>query len=234
MNGPQLYCFQADCHSATFPPLEQALSEPDGLLAAGGDLSAARLIDAYSRGIFPWFEPDQAILWWSPNPRCVLYPARLHQSRSLQKTLRKKQFSVTFDQAFEQVIAACAEPRTDSEGTWITPEMAAAYTQLHRQKFAHSVEVWQNNDLVGGLYGVAIGQIFFGESMFSRVSNASKVALATMASNLLEWDYRLIDCQVHSAHLSQLGAESIPRAKFVEELATGLRQSVSADAWRAE
>ncbi len=202
----------------TFPDVSLALREPDGLLAIGGDLAPERILAAYRRGIFPWYSNDQPILWWSPDPRTVLYPAHLKLSRSLRKTLRRDQYGVTMDKAFSAVIHACAEPRPGSAGTWITGEMAAAYISLHESGFAHSVECWLDEQLVGGLYGVAIGRVFFGESMFSRSSDASKVAFAYLVRQLREWDFGLIDCQVYSTHLASLGAEEIPRSVFIDHL----------------
>ncbi|MEX1032573.1 MAG: leucyl/phenylalanyl-tRNA--protein transferase [Cellvibrionaceae bacterium] len=197
-----------------FPPTEQALSEPNGLLAAGGDLSAGRLLVAYRQGIFPWYEAGQPILWWSPEPRSVLVPRDIHISRSLRKVLRRGEMSVSADRCFERVIAACAGPRRYTNGTWITSEMAEAYRALHRLGYAHSIETWQGGNLVGGVYGVAIGRAFFGESMFSKVSNASKVALVHLANQLAEWGYGLIDCQVETEHLRSMGATTITRAAF--------------------
>lgn len=204
--------------SLKFPPLHKALREPNGLLAAGGDLSAARLVAAYRHGCFPWYQDGQPLLWWSPDPRTVLLPSNLHISRSLRKVLRSDLFSVTFDRNFTDVIHACSEPRKDEDGTWITSEMQAAYFALHAQGHAHSVEVWQQDQLVGGLYGIAIGQLFFGESMFSRTSNASKVGFVTLVSALKAAGFVLIDCQMPTAHLISLGAESIRRSEFSEYL----------------
>lgn len=215
-----------------FPPLTQALREPDGLLAVGGCLSAERLLNAYRHGIFPWYNPDEPILWWSPNPRLVLFPDHLIVSRSLGKTLRKNIFTVTFDQVFEQVIIACAAPRKDSDNTWITSDIHQAYLNLHHQGYAHSVEVWFNGELVGGLYGVALGQIFFGESMFHTKTDASKVAFVTLVEQAKVWDYQLIDCQVHTDHLTSLGAEEIDRHSFVNLLNQYCGVSASPLAWR--
>ena len=198
----------------TFPALDTALTDPDGLLAAGGCLSSQRIINAYKQGIFPWYSPGEPILWWSPNPRLVLFPKNLIVSRSLRKTIRKETFSITYDQSFAQVMQYCAMPREEDSGTWITEEMFQAYTQLHQQGIAHSVEAWFENELVGGLYGIAIGQVFFGESMFHRKTDASKVAFCYLVQQLSEWDYQLIDCQVHTHHLSSLGAEEISRNNF--------------------
>ena len=222
-----LTCLQRD--SLSFPPLERALREPNGLLAVGGDLSTERLIEAYRHGCFPWYQAGQPILWWSPNPRTVLLPQELHVSRSLRKTLRQGRFQVTFDHDFSAVIQACAGPRDYADGTWITPEMQAAYRELHRRGIAHSVEVWQNDNLVGGLYGLAIGQLFFGESMFSHIDNASKVGFATLVRRLEQWGFVLIDCQMPTQHLQSLGARSISRSEFADYLKRYLDQPSTAD-----
>ena len=200
----------------TFPPLEAA--SPEGLLAVGGDLNPDRLLSAYRQGIFPWYSDDQPILWWSPDPRAVLYPSKLHISKSLRKSLRTRGFEVSADRAFALVIATCAESRNHGEGTWITSGMQEAYCALHRIGYAHSVETWHNGELVGGLYGLAIGKAFFGESMFSRVADASKTALVGLATSLAADGYRFIDCQVVSEHLTSLGAEAAPRDRFASEL----------------
>lgn len=200
--------------SLEFPPPEQALTDPNGLLAAGGDLSPARLLAAYRQGIFPWYEEGQPILWWSPQPRIILVPQNVHIARSLRKVLRHGEMTVTADRCFDQVVTACAGPRRDTDGTWITAEMAEAYETLHQLGYAHSIEVWKSGELVGGLYGIAIGRAFFGESMFSHVSNASKVALVHLARQLGEWGYGLIDCQVETDHLVSMGATSVSRAVF--------------------
>jgi len=201
-----------------FPDVSLALTDPNGLLAVGGDLSVARLLTAYRRGIFPWYSEDQPILWWSPDPRMVLFPNQIHISKSLQKTLRKNIFELRIDTVFEQVMRQCAAPRNDNAGTWITEEMIYAYIELHRQGHAHSIECWQNNELVGGLYGVAIESTFFGESMFSRTPNASKVALVSLSQYCLENNIKLIDCQVESEHLFSMGAVNITRDEFVKWL----------------
>lgn len=201
-----------------FPPVSTALEAPRGLLAAGGDLSPERLEAAYRRGIFPWFSRGEPILWWSPDPREVLFPDRIHVSRSLGKTLRSGRYRVTQDQAFEAVVQACAAPRARSPGTWILPAMRAAYLALHRRGIAHSVETWHGEELVGGLYGVRVGSVFCGESMFSRATDASKVALATLAAGAAAQGIRLIDCQLENPHLRSLGSQSIPRAEFVRYL----------------
>jgi leucyl/phenylalanyl-tRNA--protein transferase len=203
---------------APFPDVECAEREPDGLLAVGGDLSVPRLINAYRRGIFPWFGEGDPILWWSPDPRTALFPHSVRVSKSLRKTLRTGGFSLTADRDFDAVIESCAQPRDSGAGTWLVPEMRAAYKQLHRQGFAHSVEVWREGILAGGLYGVAIGRVFFGESMFTRVRDASKVALVHLCHMLSTLDFRLIDCQVLTEHLIRMGAEPIPRAEFTRML----------------
>ncbi|MCQ4256402.1 leucyl/phenylalanyl-tRNA--protein transferase [Stutzerimonas stutzeri] len=202
----------------SFPPLEKAMREPNGLLAAGGDLSPARLLAAYRHGCFPWYQDGQPLLWWSPDPRTVLYPDELHISRSLRKKMRQGVFTVTFDQAFKDVIEGCAGPRDYSDGTWITTPMQDAYIELHRLGAAHSVEVWQNDQLVGGLYGLAMGQLFFGESMFSRTTDASKAGFVTLVERLKEWGFKLIDCQMPTEHLASFGSRSIPRHVFAETL----------------
>ncbi len=197
-----------------FPPLEAALDNPNGLLAAGGDLSPERILAAYRRGIFPWFNPGDPILWWSPNPRTVIYPDQFHISKSLRKALKKGIYHVTFDNCFEDVMRACAAPRIYADGTWIGEDIIVSYTALHRRGYAHSVEVWQENQLVGGLYGMALGKIFFGESMFSRADNASKFGFAHLVRQLNQWNFELIDCQIANDHLFTLGAVEIPREEF--------------------
>lgn len=197
-----------------FPPLEQALEHPDGLLAVGGDLTPERIIAAYRLGIFPWYSNDEPILWWSPNPRMVLFPDELKVSRSLRKTIRKGKFTVTMDQKFLQVIKACAGYRRNQDDTWITKNMQEAYYRLHNSGFAHSVESWYEGRLVGGLYGIALGKVFFGESMFSLMSDASKVAFVHFVWQLQRWGYELIDCQVQTQHLQSLGAVEIPRQQY--------------------
>ncbi|MFA6202807.1 MAG: leucyl/phenylalanyl-tRNA--protein transferase [Gallionella sp.] len=194
-----------------FPPVASARREPNGLLAAGGSLTPERLLSAYRRGIFPWFSPGEPLLWWSPDPRMVLIPGEFKLSGSLAKVLRSNTFELCIDSAFEQVMKECAAPRGDQPGTWISDEMIAAYGELHRLGYAHSIESWQNGKLAGGLYGVAIGRMFYGESMFSRVSNASKIAL----HHLCQQPYDLIDCQMHTPHLASLGARLLPRDQFI-------------------
>jgi leucyl/phenylalanyl-tRNA--protein transferase len=215
--------------SLSFPPLNKALREPNGLLAAGGDLSADRLIQAYRHGCFPWYQEGQPILWWSPDPRTVLFPHELHVSRNLHKVLHQARYQVTFDQTFAAVIQACAAPREYADGTWITTDMQHAYLELHERGIAHSVEVWRNGELVGGLYGLAMGQLFFGESMFSRADNASKVGFATLVEHLKIWDFALIDCQMPTQHLHSFGARAIARSDFSDHLKCHLDQPSRAD-----
>jgi leucyl/phenylalanyl-tRNA--protein transferase len=219
--------------TSMFPPVEHA--SPEGLLAIGGDLSSRRLLDAYRHGIFPWYSAGQPILWWSPDPRAVLYPEEFRISRSLGKTLKKNRFAVTFDHDFEAVIHACAEPRliggTPSAGTWITREMKAAYLELHRAGYAHSVEAWSGSRLAGGLYGVALGRAFFGESMFHHETDASKVAMAGLVKLLRLWKFDFIDCQLPSGHVISLGAVEIPRGQFLEDLASALEYADPAFQW---
>lgn len=215
--------------SLSFPPLARALREPDGLLAAGGDLRPERILAAYRHGCYPWYQQGQPILWWSPDPRFVLFPDELHISRSLGKVLRRQIFEVSYDKAFDRVIDACAGPRSYADGTWVTDAMRQAYQQLHRLGHAHSVEVWQAGELVGGLYGLCIGQVFFGESMFSHVDNASKTAFAHLVPDLKRWGIRLIDCQMQTRHLASFGARAIDRQAFAELLAQLVDQPNSAD-----
>ena len=206
---------------APFPPVRRALREPNGLLAAGGDLSAGRLLEGYRHGIFPWFSAGDPVLWWSPDPRMVLFPSELKVSRSLAKTLRNLSYEVRFDSAFHEVIESCAAPRKGAPGTWIGDAMIDAYIELHRLGHAHSVETWIDGELRGGLYGVALGGVFFGESMYSRARDASKIALAALVGRLKSDGFGLIDCQMHTRHLESLGAREIPRARFsglLEEL----------------
>lgn len=215
-----------------FPPPSEALTEPNGLLAAGGDLEPGRLLAAYRQGIFPWYQEGQPILWWSPDPRAVLRPSGLRVSRSLRRSLRKRGFEFRVDTAFERVVAACAEPRRYGGGTWITAEMAVAYARLHEQGWAHSFESWADGRLVGGLYGVGIGRAFFGESMFTRAADASKVALVRAVEFLRARGTELIDCQVSSAHTQSLGAVDIPRAEFLPLIAELCAESARPETWR--
>jgi leucyl/phenylalanyl-tRNA--protein transferase len=204
---------------AAFPPVDRALTDPDGLLAAGGDLSAPRLLYAYPRGIFPWYDSGQPILWWSPDPRCVFVPQEFRLTRRMDRERRHTTLTVTFNQAFPAVIAACAAPRRRLAGTWITMEMRTAYEHLHELGWAHSVEIWDDRRLIGGIYGLAIGRVFFGESMFSREPNASKFALYALCDVLRARSFALLDCQTVSPHLLSLGAITLPRKDFVGRLA---------------
>ena len=214
-----------------FPPTDSAMKDPSGLLAAGADLSPPRLLNAYRRGIFPWFEEDQPILWWSPDPRATLIPSAVHISRSLRKAIKQQQYQFRFDTHFLEVIQACAEARSYTEGTWITDEMCEAYENLHRMGIAHSVEVWDEDKLVGGLYGIALGKVFFGESMFSRASNTSKMALVYLAEHLHKWGFELIDCQVENSHLMSLGAQCISRKQFDRRLKDLIKPNESSSLW---
>ncbi|MGQ0658332.1 MAG: leucyl/phenylalanyl-tRNA--protein transferase [Chromatiales bacterium] len=232
MRSVPLFWFRTRTYAEDFPPVELALAEPDGLLAAGGDLAVGRLLRAYRLGLFPWYSAGQPILWWSPDPRTILFPDRIKVSRSLRRTLARAPFMVTWDHDFPGVVRGCAASRRDGSGTWLTAPMIEAYTQLHSHGCAHSVECRHGGELVGGLYGVSIGRVFFGESMFSRMSNASKVGLVYACSWLQTWGYRLIDCQVHTAHLESLGATHIPRKTFTAMLEKWCAEPPSVDAWR--
>ena len=215
-----------------FPPVDSALRVPNGLLAAGGDLSPERLLAAYREGVFPWFGEEDPILWWSPDPRMILYVSEVHVSRSLHKAIKGNRFRVTLDQAFRDVVRGCADARRDHEGTWITPAMEEAYVRLAELGHGHSVEVWQGEALVGGLYGVAVGRMFFGESMFTRVSDASKVALVHLARQLEQWEMPMVDCQMSTPHLASLGARDIPRADFVREVRYLAQRPAVPSPWR--
>ena len=204
----------------SFPPVDAALREPDGLLAAGGDLGAERLLYAYRSGIFPWYDQGQPLLWWSPDPRCVLLPGKYHLSRRSRRYLKASTAIVRFNSVFDEVIRACAAPRPSQQGTWITPDMIRAYENLHREGWAHSIEIWLDGELVGGLYGLAIGNAFFGESMFSLAPNASKAALLLLSSMMERGQFGIVDCQVLSSHLLSLGATMLSRSSFVDLLAS--------------
>ena len=217
-----------------FPPVEEALREPNGLLAAGGELTPDWLLAAYRRGIFPWYSAGEPLLWWSPDPRMVLCPETVRITRSLRRILRQRRFEVRCDTAFDQVVAACAEPREPAGGTWITQEMQAAYRRMHELGYAHSVECWQEGRLVGGLYGMALGRAFFGESMFSRVSNSSKVALAHLARHLERLGFAVIDCQMVTSHLASMGGGAIPRELFVAGLAKWTFEGLKPSRWAAD
>lgn len=220
MTTKRLNIYWIDEHDPpdTFPPVDNALRNPDGLLAAGGDLRPERIIAAYRRGIFPWYSKGQPILWWSPDPRAVLNPKDMRVSRSLRQSIRKQQFECRIDCNFAAVVTACGDPLYRRDGTWITDEMRAAYIQLHELGYAHSVETWQSNKLVGGLYGVQLGQVFYGESMFSRVTDASKFALKCLCEHLIAQGVMMVDCQMATSHLMSLGARLIPRSEFTELL----------------
>jgi len=218
--------FQLDPDQFTFPPAQLALGDPNGLLAIGGDLHPARLLEAYRNGIFPWFDETQPLLWWSPDPRSLLYPDQIHVSRSLKKFIAQGVYSVSCDTAFAAVMDGCAGPRKTQKGTWITSEMRAAYLRLHALGHGHSIEVWEDSTLVGGLYGIAIGRAFFGESMFSDKVNASKVALVALARTLSRHRFDFIDCQIQNPHLESMGAVTIPRTRFLSELNKATIQDV--------
>jgi leucyl/phenylalanyl-tRNA--protein transferase len=215
-----------------FPPVQRALREPNGLLAAGGDLTLHRLLDAYRRGIFPWYSEGEPVLWWSPDPRMVLVPSEVAVSRSLKKRVRSRVYEIRADTCFTEVMRACAEPREGQAGTWITDDIVNAYTALHAAGVAHSVEAWENGKLVGGLYGVAIGRMFYGESMFTRATDASKVALAHLARQIERWEFGLIDCQMETDHLASLGARAISRKDFLFELADLVNYPTPTGPWR--
>jgi leucyl/phenylalanyl-tRNA--protein transferase len=218
-------------HDTPFPPVERALQQPNGLLAAGGDLSPARMLDAYRHGIFPWYSAEDPILWWSPDPRMVLFPDEFKVSHSLKKTLHRGHYEVRCDSAFELVMRACASPRDGQNGTWIQEEIIDAYVRLHQMGIAHSVETWIDGELVGGLYGVALGRMFYGESMFSRRSDASKIALAHLVAQLKRWRYGMIDCQMNTQHLASLGAREIPRKEFSARLQALINYPDTASLW---
>jgi leucyl/phenylalanyl-tRNA---protein transferase len=228
-----LHWLSHDRRPEAFPPVSEALTEPNGLLAAGGDLKPERLLAAYRQGIFPWYQDGQPILWWSPDPRAVLWPDSLRISRSLRRSLKKRRFDVRVDTAFDDVVAACAEPRSYGGGTWITADMAEAYSRLHHLGWAHSFETWADGRLVGGMYGVAIGRAFFGESMFTRVTDASKVALVRAIELLRSRSIELIDCQVASAHTRSLGAVDLPRTEFLSLIRTFCAESARPQTWRS-
>lgn len=217
-----------------FPPPEQALTEPNGLLAASAELTVTRLLDAYRRGIFPWYGSGQPVLWWSPDPRMVLFPAEFRMPRSLAKRLRRRDYEIRVDSAFEPVMRGCAAPRGDAAGTWITEEMIGAYCALHRLGHAHSVETWIGGRLAGGLYGVAIGRMFYGESMFTREADASKIALVHLVRRLGGCGFGMIDCQMNTTHLARFGAREIPRADFSRRLGELVNYPPDASVWRFE
>lgn len=231
MNGPRLYWLDPNQPDGAFPDPALALDEPNGLLAMGGDLSPERLLRAYDLGIFPWYNPDEAILWWSPDPRTVFPTAGLRISRRFQRTLARCDYAVTLDRDFDGVIATCAGLREQAEGTWLGPEMRTAYTRLHAMGHAHSIEVWRRGQLIGGLYGIARGAVFFGESMFSRERDASKIALAWLCRQLQVWGYEWLDGQVGSPHLYRMGAIDLPRAKFRQAIENAPRPGTPDAPW---
>jgi len=215
-----------------FPPASQAMRDPNGLLAIGGDLSATRLLGAYAQGVFPWYNPDEPILWWCPDPRAVLFPADFHVSRSLARRLRHNDYAITVNRAFPAVLEACSGPRARGRGTWLGPEMKRAYQDLHERGHAQSIEVWQGRELAGGLYGVSLGRAFYGESMFSRIDDGSKIALHYLCRQLRAWDFELMDCQISSPHLATLGAVEIPREQFLGRLRAAVAQPAPTGRWR--
>lgn len=217
-----------------FPDPELAQEEPNGLLAIGGDLSVPRLTEAYRSGIFPWFCEDEPILWWSPDPRCVFFLDHVHVSKSLKRELNKQRYQVTINKAFPQVTKACSEPRADQPDTWVLPEMQQAYFQLHRKGLAHSIEVWEQEELVGGMYGVSIGRFFFGESMFSRRPNTSKIALVYLAHFLRQADFLMIDAQVGNPHLYRMGAQDIKRSEFLHLLKQEINWQQPPNLWQSK
>jgi len=229
-----IYLPELDKSDFSFPIVNTALKDPDGLLAFGGDLSPKRLIKAYQQGIFPWFEQEQPILWWSPSQRMVIKPGEMHISRSLKKSLRRAQVKFTINTAFAQVILACAQPRNYSQDTWINIRMQRAYQKLHELGYAHSVEVWQDGILAGGLYGLSIGNIFCGESMFHSCTDASKFAFIALQQHLLSINYQLIDCQLHNPHLESLGAVEVPRNNFIEILQQHAETQPNPEHWHAQ
>lgn len=232
LTSQRLYWVKDNRIADDFPDINAALEEPDGLLAIGGDLSPERLLQAYQQGIFPWYSEGQPIMWWSPNPRWVIRPDEMVISKSLRKLLNKNCFTVTFDRAFSEVIKACAAPRKNQQGTWISYDIINSYEKLYKLGYAHSVECWQEGELSGGLYGICIGRIFFGESMFSRHSNTSKIALVHLCNLCRKWNMPLIDCQVYSSHLASLGAVGIPRDVFKTILHDNCKPELQPD-WTA-
>ena len=229
-----IYLTELTDNKALFPDVNKALDDPDGLLAMGGDLSPQRVINAYRNGIFPWFSDGEPILWWSPSKRAVIKPNFCHISKSMKRLLKKNNFTVTINSAFSEVINMCAQPRESQAETWITDSMIDAYIKLHQQGFAHSVEVWQEHKLVGGLYGICIGTLFCGESMFSKVSNSSKVAFIALNQHLSRFQGSLIDCQMQTAHLNSLGVEELPREQFITYLQQYRDQKIDKGCWHCQ
>ncbi len=234
MKSPNITWISSDDPPDAFPDIESAFVVPDGLLAAGGDLSPQRLLYAYQHGIFPWYDDGQPILWWSPDPRCVLRPHEFHVSRRLRRALSHSKLEASFNHAFGAVISACAADRSGQQGTWITGEMVDAYTRLHEQGWAHSIEIWHEESLVGGLYGLAIGAAFFGESMFSRQTNASKAAMLALCQQMVLNDFEILDCQVESPHLISLGASLMPRNRFAAVLGRACKSASKCAQWPLE
>lgn len=231
---PSLAWLPDNAPADSFPPVSEAFDEPNGLLCAGGDLSPERLVAAYQRGIFPWFSEDEPILWWAPNPRTLFTADSFHVSRSMQRVLKKHPYRLSINENFPAVIQACAKPRPDSGGTWITDDMQAAYINLHQHGNAHSCEVWEDDELVGGIYGIGVGAAFCAESMFSRRSNTSKLALWTLLQQLQRWEFRLFDCQLWNDHLGSLGAFDLPREVFVEKLTQAVQQTTQQKIWQLD
>ena len=232
MARPRILCLGSQTWGKEFPPTDEALSEPPGLLAAGGDLAPNTLEAAYARGIFPWYSEDETVLWWAPDPRAVIVPEELHVSTSLARSLRRTPWRVSLDRCFDGVVRACAAPRARQAGTWLSAEMRAAYSNLHARGRAHSLEVWLSDTLVGGIYGVAQGAVFCGESMFSQVPNGSKVAMVALCARLAHWGYALLDCQIENPHLRSMGATCWPRKRF-ETLLTVV-PAAGARAWQED
>lgn len=215
-----------------FPPAHLAMRDPNGLLAIGGDLSPARLVRAYQQGIFPWYNPDEPVLWWCPDPRTVLEPGEFHVSHSLRKAIRRRDYALSFDRAFEAVLAACSSERIRSHGTWLGDDMRRAYVELFERGHAHSVEIWRDRQLIGGLYGVTLGRVFFGESMFSRATDASKLSLYWLCRQLQRWNFEMIDCQVSSPHLFSLGAREVARTPFLKQIAVAVKTAAANTCWQ--
>lgn len=234
MNEQKIVWLSPGDAPGAFPDVSTALREPNGLLAAGGDLSESRLLAAYQRGIFPWYEKGQPTLWWAPDPRCILRPQDLRVSRRFAQYARKSTLSIKFNRAFGQVIRACSGKRRSQQGTWITAEMISAFERLHVGGWAHSIEIWDDQHLVGGVYGLCIGRVFFGESMFSSVANASKFALLGLCAQMLDHGLELLDCQMVSQHLTTMGAIAIPRQEFTVLLGTMCDPAVACAAWPRE
>jgi leucyl/phenylalanyl-tRNA--protein transferase len=219
-------------HDTPFPPAHHALQDPSGLIAIGDTLHPERLLDAYHQGIFPWYSAGQPVLWWTPDPRMVLFPAELKVSHSLEKRMRRKDYQVRFDTSFRAVMQACATaPRPDQDGTWITPDIIDAYCRLHETGYAHSVETWMDGQLVGGLYGVSLGKLFYGESMFHHAADASKIAFVTLVRHLQQQGFGMIDCQMHTQHLARFGGREIPRSEFLDRLTALIQTPVPEHCW---